>query len=895
MSAGAVPWKTRCVPIPTDVVLRDGSTLHVRPVVAADAGAIAAIRDDLESAGRHVAAFDTTGREAWVRAFLETSSDDGLSVVGEAGGRLLALAAFRRRDDRTRAQAVVAVAPALQGRGIGTRLLELLADTARPRGIGHFDAWIPREQEALVEMFLSSGFDLDRHVEGGRVHLALRLTETPRFLERSADRAQEAAAASMRAFFEPRAVAVIGANRERGRIGSEILHNLIAGGFAGPIYPIHPAGGDIEGRRAFRRVTDVPGPVDLAVIAVPAAHVGAVVEDCVAKGVTSIVVISAGFSETGAAGRERETALLDTVRAAGMRMVGPNCMGIVNADPAVRLNATFSSVYPPSGSVAMSTQSGALGLAILDYARTLGIGISTFVSVGNKADVSSNDLIQYWADDDRTRVILLYLESFGNPRKFSQIARRVARHKPIVAVKSGRSRSGARAASSHTGALAASDAIVDALFRQAGVIRTTTLEELFDVAALVAHQPVPRGRRVAIVTNAGGPGILAADACEARGLELPRLSDATVAELRSFLPDAASVGNPVDMIASAPAAHYERTLAAVLRDDRIDSALAIFIPPVVTDPDAVAHAIRAAATSRPGKPVLAIMMSSGRSPEALAPIPVYAFPEAAAGALARAARYGEWLATPETGPAPDLGLDMAVIRRHVDAGLARGGGWLTPVEAQDVIAAAGIPIAPGAVAASEDEAVRAADRIGYPVVLKAVGPEIVHKTDVGGVRVGLADGAAVRAAWRDFAARLASLTGVFVQAQVPAGVEMLVGVTDDPVFGPVVACATGGVLAELLQDAAFRICPVTERDAAAMIDELRGARLLRGFRGAPPADEGALHAVVLRASALAIAAPDIAEMDINPLVVRPDGATAVDVRIRVERRKAAAATRRIVY
>jgi acetyl coenzyme A synthetase (ADP forming)-like protein len=884
------------MPLPSDVVLRDGSTLHVRPIDEADRAAVVEIRDALEAAGRHIAAFDARDTGGWARAFLETPSSGGVSVIGEAGGRALAVAAFRRRDaEAARAQAVVAVAPSLQGRGIGTRLLELLADEARPRGITHFDAWIPREQDTLVDMFISSGFDLEQQADGGRVHLALRLTETPRFLERSAGRAQAAAAASLRAVFEPQAVAVIGANRERGRIGSEILHNLIAAGFAGPIHPIHPAGGQIEGRQAYPRVVDVPGPVDLAVIAVPAERVDGVVADCVTKGVKAIVVITAGFSETGAPGREREERLLDTVRAAGMRMVGPNCMGLVNTDPGVRLNATFSAVYPPPGSVAMSTQSGALGMAILDYARELGIGISTFVSVGNKADVSSNDLLHYWAEDERTSVILLYLESFGNPRKFSQIARRVARRKPIVAVKSGRSTSGARAASSHTGALAASDAIVDALFRQAGVIRTNTLEELFDVAALVAHQPIPRGRRVAIVTNAGGPGILAADACEARGLELPRLSDQTVTELRQFLPAAASVGNPVDMIASASPEHYERTLMAVLRDDRVDSALAIFIPPVVTEPDAVARAIRAAAATCPVKPMLAIMMSSERSPAALAPIPVYAFPEAAAAALARAVRYGEWLAATTDETAPEVALDERIIRARVDEALARGGGWLTPLEAQEVVAAAGIRVAAGATADSEEAAVAAANRIGYPVVLKAVGPGIVHKTEVGGVRVGLATADGVREAWRDFRSRLPGLTGAFVQTQVPAGVEMLVGVTDDPVFGPVVACATGGVMAELLQDAAFRIAPVTDRDAATMIGELRGARLLRGFRGAPPADERALREAVVRAGALAIATPEIAEMDINPLVVTPDGAIAVDVRIRVERQKPAAPTRRIRY
>jgi acetate---CoA ligase (ADP-forming) len=879
-----------------DVVLRDGSTLHVRRVRDDDRPALAALRDELSGRGQTFRLFDgPADPEGWLRQFF---SLDGLGtvLVGEACGRLQAVAGFRRAASAGgRAEVGLAVAPALQGRGIGTRLLEMLADAARAMDVGWFDAWVSREDRQVVDLFTSSGFDVEQQEQAGVLHLALRLSETARFLERSAARAQEAAAASMRSFFEPRSVAVIGASRSAGKIGSEVLHNLKAAGFHGRIHPIHPGGGTIDGLTAYPRVTDVPDPVDLAVVVVPAAVVAGVVDDCIAKGVRAIVVITAGFAETGSAGRALEASLVEKVRAAGVRMVGPNCMGLVNTDPAVQLNATFSPVYPPAGHVAMSTQSGALGLAILDYARRLDIGISTFVSVGNKADVSSNDLIQYWADDDRTRVILLYVESFGNPRKFGQIARRVARRKPIVAVKSGRSAAGARAATSHTGALASSDAIVGALFRQAGVIRTNTLEELFDVAVVLAHQPVPRGRRVAIVTNAGGPGILAADACEAQGLELPRLGDATVAMLRSFLPAAAAIGNPVDMIASATAEHYERTLGAVLADDRVDSVLAIFIPPLVTKADDVAAAVKRAAASAPGKPVLGIFMSAQFKPALLTPIPSFAFPEAAAVALSRVADYGEWLASPtEAPPAPEP--DAAPLQAIVRAGLDRGGGWLTPAEAQALVTAAGIPAAASRVAASEADAVAAADAIGYPVVVKVIGPAIVHKTEVDGVRVDVPDALAVRAVWRDFTARLGeTMTGVLVQEMVTGGVEMLVGATEDPVFGPVVACATGGVLSELLRDAEFRLHPLTARDASAMVDGLRGATLLAGHRGSTPADRSALEQALLRVSALVGACPEIQEMDINPLTVLPHGVKAVDVRVRVEHPKPPARTRRVVY
>ena len=541
--------------------------MHLRPLAAGDRAALADFR------GRA----DAFAAAPWLTALDGGARRDGeVILVGEVGGRIEGVAGFHPVPSRPgHADVAVVVASPLQGRGIATRLVEILAGVARDEGLTTFEGRVPADNDRLIDVFESSGFAIEKRREGELLTLSMSIAETPDFLERSAARAQEAASASLRAFFSPASIAVVGASRDRGKIGSEILHNVVEAGFAGPIYPIHPGGGEIAGRRAYARLQDTPGDVDLVVVVVPAAVVPTVIADGLAKGVKAFVVISAGFSEAGGDGRARESAMLEAVREAGVRLVGPNCMGLLNTDPGVRLNATFSPVYPPAGRVAMSTQSGALGLAILDYASRLNIGISTFVSVGNKADISSNDLIQYWADDPNTEVILLYLESFGNPRKFSEIARRVSRHKPIVAVKSGRSRAGARAASSHTGALASSDAIVDALFQQAGVIRTNTLEELFDVAALVAHQPIPSGRRVAILTNAGGPGILAADACEVRGLELPPLSEGTVATLRSFLPAAASVGNPVDMIASASAADYGRALAALLEDDRVDSVLVI--------------------------------------------------------------------------------------------------------------------------------------------------------------------------------------------------------------------------------------------------------------------------------------------------------------------------------
>ena len=709
----------------------------------------------------------------------------------------------------------------------------------------------------------------------------------------SVQRSPDAATASMKSFFEPRTVAVIGANRARGKIGAEILHNVAAGGFTGRLVAVHPSASSIEGIPAYPRVTSVPGEVDLAVICVPCAQVSAVVDDCVAKGVKALVIISAGFSETGPAGRAVEQQLVDKVRTAGVRLIGPNCMGIINTDPAVRLNATFSPVTPVEGRVAMSTQSGALGLAILDYVRQLNLGISMFASIGNKADVSGNDLIEYWADDPRTDVILLYLESFGNPRRFAQIARRVAQQKPIVAVKSGRSRAGARAASSHTGALAASDVVVDALFRQTGVIRANTLEELFDVAALLAHQPLPPGPRVAILSNAGGPAILAADACEAQGLELAVPGQATIGSLRQFLPAAASVGNPVDMLASATPEHYERASRLLLADTNVDSLLVIYVPPLVTQPQEVARAIRGGAAGA-SKPVLANFISTRGAPSALAPIPSYLFPEAAVTALARATAYGVWRRR-EQGSIPhfaDIHEDTA--RSVVATALARGDGWLTPAEAQMLVEAMGIATASARLVSTDADAVAAARAIGYPVAIKAVGPGIVHKSDVGGIVLDVRDEAALHEAWAALRSRVGeAMTAALVQQMIPGGVELLIGAVIDPTFGPLVACGSGGLLVDLLQDTMFRIHPLTDVDAKELIGSLKSAPLLRGFRGRPAADERAAVDALLRVSALLEICPEIQELDVNPLKVLERGVRAVDVRVRVSRREAPAPMRRV--
>jgi acetyl coenzyme A synthetase (ADP forming)-like protein len=703
-------------------------------------------------------------------------------------------------------------------------------------------------------------------------------------------------AVDLSGLLRPRSVAVIGASTERGSIGGEIFRNLLLNGFQGPVYPVNLKSDFVQSVKAYASVADIPGPVDLAVVVVPAKVVVATVEACAAKGVRGVVVISAGFKEVNEEGAAREARLKEIVRAHGMRLVGPNCLGVLSTAPDVRLDATFAPTYPPEGNVAIASQSGALGVAILDYTRSFNIGVSDFVSIGNKADVSSNDLVQWWDADPRTKVMLLYLESFGNPRKFTRLAREITRRKPIVAVKSGRTRRGMTAATSHTGALAGADVAVDALFAQTGIIRVDTVEELFDMAAFLAYQPIPKGSHVAILTNAGGPGILATDACEAHGLEVPDLSESTTARLHEFLPPEASVRNPVDMIASATAQNYERATRALLADPKIDALIALFVPPIVTEPREVARGI-VNGSAGTEKPVLTCFLGKHGVPEGLRSlkegnIPSYAFPESAVRVLGRAVRHGQWMAK---APGREIAFDdvsaaaAAAVFAAARERMGDEGGWLNADEVDRVLAAYGIRTPPVLFAATPKEAAAAARSLGFPVVVKLLSDSISHKSDVGGVRLDLRTEAEVESAGNEICATLrargleGAVRGFTVQPLVKEGVEVLVGVTQDPKFGPLVAFGLGGVQVEVMKDVTFRIHPLTDRDADEMVRGVRGYALLNGYRGAPPADVPALEEAILRVSVLVGNHPEIAEMDLNPVKVLSvgKGCVAVDARIRI--------------
>jgi acetate---CoA ligase (ADP-forming) len=875
-----------------DAVLADGGTVHIRPITPEDAPDLVSFHAGLSRETIYLRFFGVHPKLSAdeVERFTRVDHDTRMALVATLRGQIIGVARYDRREEGAEeAEVAFVVADEHQGRGIGTLLLEHLAAFARTRGIKRFFADTLPQNQPMQEVFRRAGFVESAHFDQGVVNVWLDIEPTEATVEAIESRWRHAAARSIQRLLCPRSVAVIGASRTPGTIGHELLRNLLSSGFAGPVYPVHPSARSVASVHAYPSVLAIPDEVDLAVVVVSSGQVLDVIDECAAKGVKGVIVISAGFAEVGSDGGNAQRELVAKARGAGMRVVGPNCMGLINTAPGVSLNATFAPVPPEPGRVAFSSQSGGLGIAVLEEARRRGVGLSSFVSVGNKADVSGNDLLQYWQEDDGTDVILLYLESFGNPRRFARVARQVSRAKPIVAVKAGRTVAGSRAASSHTAALASPDTAVDALFAQTGVIRVDTLEELFDAAQMLSTQPVPAGRRVAIVGNAGGPGILAADACEAAGLEVPELSEKTQDRLRSFLHGAASVRNPVDMVASASPANYEQAIRAVVDDDGIDAVICIFIPPLVTDPDDVARAISAAAENAL-KPIVANFLGMIEAPAPLTGatrrVPSYSFPEPAVRALAHACEYGEWLSRPSGSPPVFTDLQLPAARAVVQSALNRdsAGGWLDPASVGALLAAYGIRVADSRPAKNAEEAVAAADQVGYPVALKAASAELVHKTEQGGVTLSLDTAEEVREAFVSMQSRLGErMGGGIVQAMAPAGVETIVGVVHDMSFGPLVMFGTGGTAVELFGDRSFRILPLTDLDAAELVRSVRGSPLLFGYRGSPEVDVAALQDLLLRVGRLAEDIPEIAEMDLNPVIVWPGGVAAVDAKIRLTR------------
>jgi acetyl coenzyme A synthetase (ADP forming)-like protein len=887
-----------------DVLLRDGAVLRMRALLQTDREAL-------------IDLFNRCSPETRRYRFLRmiTSLPDSLldQLVSVDGARHVALVVtqgegseenivavgryFAESDRPHVAEVSFLVEDSMQRRGIGSVLLDALAEIAREHKITRFSADVLADNRLMLSVFRKAGYALSSNISYGVTHIEFPILRSEVAETRREAQEAEAERASLRAVFAPRTAAVIGASRDPASVGGALFRNLLRWGFTGTVYPINPAANSIAGVRAYSGVADLPEVPELAFIAVPAKQVIAVSRQCAAAGVRALCVLSAGFAETGEEGRAAQTELLNVCRASGMRLVGPNCMGLVNTSGNVRMLGTFAPVEPPAGNVAMSSQSGALGLALMAQAGQMGLGVSSFISTGNKADVSGNDLLQYWENDESTDVILLYLESFGNPRRFARVARRVSRAKPIVAVKSGRTTAGARAASSHTAALANSDRAVDALFAQTGIIRVDTLAEFFAVARLLASQPAPKGRRLGVLTNGGGPGIIAVDAAIAAGLEAPTLGEATQARLRKVLPSAASVSNPVDIIASSGPKEYRDCLEILCDDPDLDALLVIFIPPLATPTREVAQVLSDVLAARPDfqRPVAAVFFDPYSSVVSVSvsektgdarpkrSVPVYAFPESAAAAMGAAARYGSWRAAP-TGSVVDIPIDQDALRQAL--AVNRSSEWLPPDEVLNLLGAAGIKIFPARAARSAQDAEMIAKEIGAPVAVKILEPGVLHKSDVGGVilNVGPEDaGNAYRRLSEQLASHNIKLTAASVAPMARPGVEVLAGVTHDPIFGPLVAFGSGGYLVELLDDVVFRVLPLTDRDAAEMIRSTRVHRLLKGYRGSAESDIEAVEKLLLQLGALAEAVPQIAEIDLNPVIVHPkgEGLTLIDARVRL--------------
>jgi acetyl coenzyme A synthetase (ADP forming)-like protein len=907
------------------VVLSDGATMHIRPIKPSDAPAIGALHHRLSAETVYLRFFSPLPSlsPTMLDRFVSVDYVDRLALVAELGDQLIGVARYDRLPVNAGtvegasgrgaggadAEVAFTVDDAHQGRGIGTILLEHLAAAAKHAGISRFVAETLPQNQRMLRVFHDAGFADELRFGDGVVRVAFPIEPTEASVHAMHERERRATARSVHRLLSPRTVAVIGASRRPGSVGHRLLRNLLDGEFAGPVYPVHPTAHSVASVRAYPSVLDIPDEVDLAVIVVAASGVPAVVEACARKRVGGLVVISSGFAERDEDGAALERQMVAEARRNGMRLIGPNCIGVVNTDPNVNLFASFSPVRPERGRIGFMSQSGGLGVVLFAEMASRGLGVSTFVSVGNKADVSGNDLLQYWEDDANTDVVLMYLESFGNPRTFARVARRFSRRKPIVAVKSGRTLAGTRAPSRPTAALAATDIAVDALFRQTGVIRVDTIEDLFDVAQVLASQPLPAGRAVAIVANAGGPGVLSADACEAAGLSVPELSAETQAGLRRFVKPGAVVSNPVDLDPEATPADFEQALAAALTDEAIDAAIAIFVTPLAPSLADVAAAISRAAATSPHKPVLAsvlgqrlILPGAGQGVTRSPPVPSFAFPEGAARALARVAHYAEWRSRPE-GTVPNFpdvdhtaarALVATILTEHgatttttdtataVKAPARRRGIWLDPSSAIRLMAAYGVPIATTRPVGSADEAAAAADAIGYPVAVKAWALDAARGRDAGGVRLGLPSAAGVSVAYREIEASLGGQkAGIVVQAMAEPGVETLIEVIQDPLFGPLVAFGTGGTAGELVKDLAFRALPLRDGDVLELLTPAPGAPPLVGRLATSGADLAAVAELLLRVGRLVEDLPELAELSLDPVIASPGGATAAGVRVRL--------------
>ncbi len=690
----------------------------------------------------------------------------------------------------------------------------------------------------------------------------------------------------------PKSIAVIGASAREGTVGNEIVQKLKEYGYEGTLYPVNPKADEICGFKAYKSLSDIPENVDLAVIVVAKNLVLSIIDQCNEKGIKGIVTISAGFKETGSEGAKLEQELLDKIRQYGMRMVGPNCLGVINTEQGIKMNATFAEAHPLEGKTAFTSQSGALGAAILNISKDIDLGISQFVSIGNAADITGETLLEYWKDDENIEQILLYMESIAEPQLFSKLAKQVTRKKPVIAIKAGRSAAGASAASSHTGSLAGADLAADALLKQSGVIRINSLLEMFEVAEAFANCPVPKGNRVAIMTNAGGPGIMATDAVCEHGLEMAQLKEETKKYMRSYLPEAASVKNPVDMIASAPLEHYQNTLKALIKDENVDAIMVIYLPLMNLDPMDVSKTIMEMKEQHPEKPIVAVIMAKngffGKINKVAKNLPFYQYPEPCANALSRLYEQRVWMERPE-GNEPSFEVDKKRTSEIIAKVLQEGRNQLTTLESIDVLDAYGIRTCKYAYASNIDEAAAEANKIGYPVVMKITSTKISHKTEIGGVIVDIKNEEHLREEYNALLNRLKEknleegFEGVIIQEMVKGNREMVCGVATDPQYGHLMMFGLGGIYIETIKDVAFRVNPVTDIDVKEMVQSVKAYKIIQGTRGEKPGNIEQIEETMLRLSQLIRDFSFIKELDINPLKIsdKTGEGVAVDGRIEV--------------
>jgi acyl-CoA synthetase (NDP forming)/GNAT superfamily N-acetyltransferase len=865
-----------------DVVLRDGSVAHVRPIVPNDADGVRRFHAGQSAESIYLRFFAPlkTLSDKDVARFTQVDYDWRVALVATVHQDIIGIARFDRLDETT-AEVAFHISDAHQGMGVGSVLLEHLAAAAQERGVTKFVADVLPQNRKMIQVFTEAGYDVDYKFDDGVIAVAFTIEPTEQSQAVRLSRERRAEALSVRSALFPGSIAVIGASRRVDSIGHQLLANVRAGGFTGRVHAVNIEARHVQGLEAHSRVSEIPDQIDLAVVAVPAESVQLVVQDCATAGVKTLLVVSAGFAESGPAGVRRQKELLKAARSNGMRVIGPNSFGIINSHPDVRLNASLASTLPPAGTLGLVSQSGALGIAVLALAARRNLGISVFASAGNRVDVSGNDFMQYWIDDEDTTAVGLYLESVGNPRKFSRIARQLALRKPVIVVKSAVSPYGVPPGH-RVRPISVPQAAFDAMLRQAGVIRVENVHQLFDVAQFVVHQPLPRGGRVAIVGNSDALGALTAQACVSWGLEVTH--------------------GPVSLPAEANAADFSRVLDAAFGDENVDSVLTCFIPPLVTTGEDVAHAVvesaakseKACGATFLGMTGITEALSGSHRTDGTSPgdagehrprraVPAYAMPEDAVRALAAATRYGQWRARERGEMVEPTGLDLPAAERLVEGVLedVPGGRTLTQNEAQTVLAAYGVKLWPTVSVATADEAVAAADELGYPVVIKSVSPAVRHQPSQIAMHVDLQTEASVRDSFEALSARLSPMGAddFVVQRMGTPGVACVVRTSEDPVFGPVVSFSVAGPPTDLLNDIGYRIPPLTNVDVTDLISSVKASPLLDGYRGAPRADRDALADLIARVSVLADRQPDVASLEINPALAHPGGVDVLGVEI----------------